>query len=157
MHLRAAPSAEIHPDSAWIEAFMLEAWGNHQEECAAGIADSIEKDFAEVNQLYTGTPDGPADAGNPSGLPIFGGELVPREDGPPFLILPTEQVGEAAGFLNVASFGSLWQASGAAISANWGGDPTFVREIFLSHHEDLVAFYQAAADVGQAVLKAFWY
>ncbi|MEY9873174.1 hypothetical protein ABH931_002656 [Streptacidiphilus sp. MAP12-33] len=82
MHLRAAPPQEIHPDSAWVEAFMLAAWADHQKEYSAGIADSIEKDFAGVSHLYTGTPDGPTDPGNPSGLPIFGGELVPREDGP---------------------------------------------------------------------------
>lgn len=38
---------------------MPAAWAKHQEEYAAGIADSIEKDFAEVHRLYTGTPGGP--------------------------------------------------------------------------------------------------
>ncbi|WP_160160978.1 DUF1877 family protein [Actinomadura sp. K4S16] len=135
---------------------MLAAWAKHQEEYAAGIADSIEKDFAEVHQLYTSASGGPPDAGDSNGLPIFGGDPVPREDGPPFLILRPEQVGEAATFLKLASFDLLWEASGAVISASWG-DPTLAREIHLSHHEDLVAFYQAAADAGQAVLKAFWY
>ncbi len=76
---------------------MLTAWDNHREEYAAGVADSIEKDFAGVNQLYTGAPDGPKDATDPSGLPIFGGELVSREDGPPFLTLRPHQVAEAGG------------------------------------------------------------
>ncbi len=136
---------------------MLAAWDRRREECAAGIANAIEKDFAEVNRLYTGAPDCPAGPGSPSGLPVFGGEPVLRDDGPPFLIMPTEQVGAAAAFLNEASFDALWLASGAAISANQGGDPAFVREIFLSHHGGLVAFYGAAADADQAVLKAFWY
>ena len=135
---------------------MLTAWFNHQEECAAGIADSIEKDFAGVNQLYTGAPDGPEDSGSSSGLPVFGGQLVPREDGPPFVILQPHHAGEAAAFLNAADFNSLWNASGAAICATWG-DPTLAREIYLSHHEGLVAFYQTAAQAGQAVVKAFWY
>ncbi|KDN87697.1 triose-phosphate isomerase [Kitasatospora cheerisanensis KCTC 2395] len=157
LHLRAVPSAEVRPDSAWIEPFMRESWDNHAAEYDAGIADSIEKDFAQINQLYTGAPDGPADPGNPSGLPIFGGTSVPREDGPPFVLLSAEQVADAAAFLSVTTFDSRWEASGAAISAHWGGEPAFVREIFLGHHEDLVAFYRAAADSGKAVLKAFWY
>ncbi|MHA6764852.1 DUF1877 family protein [Streptacidiphilus sp. PAMC 29251] len=156
MHLRAAPPEEIHADGAWVEAFMLAAWADHQEEYTAGIADSIAKDFAGVNHLYTGAPDGPTDPGNPSGLPIFGGELVPREDGPPFLILHPQHVGEAAAFLEAASFDALWDASGAAISASLG-DPTLAREIYLSHHEGIVRFYRAAAGAGQAVIKAFWY
>lgn len=135
---------------------MLAAWANHREEYTRGIADSIEKDFAGVSQLYTGAPDGPEDAGDPSGLAVYGGELVPREDGPPFLILQPHQVGEAAAFLNAANFDSFWDASGAALSAIWG-DPAFAREIYLSHHEGLVAFYQTAAQAGQAVIKAFWY
>ena len=81
---------------------------------------------------------------------------MPREDGPPFLILWPEQVGEAATFLKLASFDLLWETSGAVISAG-RGDPALAREIHLSHHEGLVAFYRAAADAGQAVLKAFWY
>jgi hypothetical protein len=156
MHLRALPSAEIRPDGPWIEAFMLAAWSNHRDEYSAGIADSIEKDFAGVNHLYTGAPDGPENPGDPSGLPVFGGELVPRGDGPPFLILHPRQVAEAATFLHAADFDSLWEARGAAISSNWG-DPTQAREIYLSHHAGLLAFYQAAAQAGQAVLKAFWY
>ncbi|GAA2745978.1 DUF1877 family protein [Kitasatospora cinereorecta] len=139
-----------------METFMLTAWSNHQEEYTAGIADSIEKDFAGVNQLYTGAPDGPEDAGDPSGLPVYGGELVPCEDGPPFVILRPHQVGEAAAFLNAADFDSLWDASGAAISSTWG-DTTLDREIYLSHHEGLRAFYRTAAQAGQAVIKAFWY
>ncbi|MBF9067079.1 DUF1877 family protein [Streptacidiphilus sp. NEAU-YB345] len=135
---------------------MLTAWSNHQEEYAAGIADSIEKDFEGVNHLYTGDPDGHEGAGSPSGLPVFGGDLVPHEDGPPFVILQPVQVKEAAAFLNAADFDSLWDASGAAISAPWG-DLTLAREIYLSHHEGLVAFYQTASQAGNAVIKAFWY
>jgi hypothetical protein len=156
MHLRAAPPAEIRPDGAWLEAFLLTAWSNHQEEYAAGIAESIEKDFTGMNQLYTGALDGPEDAGDPSRLPIYGGEIVFHEDGLPFVILQPDQVEETAAFLHAVDFDALWEARGAAISSNWG-DPTQARDVYLSHHEGLLAFYRAAAHTGRAVLKAFWY
>ncbi|WP_370112671.1 hypothetical protein [Streptacidiphilus sp. MAP12-33] len=58
--------------------------------------------------------------------------------------------------MDAASFDTLWEASGAVISASWG-TPALAREIYLSHHEGLVPFYRAAAEAGQAVIKAFWY
>ncbi|MFE0463435.1 DUF1877 family protein [Kitasatospora sp. NPDC058965] len=155
LHLRAVPPAELRPGSPWTTAFMLAAWGNRREECAAGTAESIEKDFAGVHQLYTGAADGPADTGDPSGLPIFGGELVPHEDGPPFLILHPHRVAEAAAFLSAADFDSLWEAAGTALRAT--GDPEVDRDLYLSHHRGLAAFYRTAADTGHAVIKAFWY
>jgi len=155
MHLRAVPPAEIRPDEAWINAFMRTAWDNRREEYAAGTAVSIEKDFAGVNQLYTGAPDGPEDAADPSGLPIFGGELVPCEGQPPFVILHPHQVAEAAAFLDANDFDSLWDASGTALWAT--GEAALDREMYLDHHQGLAAFYRAAAHAGQAVIKAFWY
>ncbi|MFF0295259.1 DUF1877 family protein [Kitasatospora sp. NPDC004614] len=155
LHLRAVPPADVRPDGAWLEAFMWASWADHHNECTAGIADSIEKDFGRVNQLYTGTPDGPEDAADPSGLPIYGGELVFHGDGPPFVILRPDRVREAALFLRTADFDALWTASGTALQDC--GDLALDRENYLSHHHGLATFYRTAARSGNAVVKAFWF
>ncbi|WP_406187210.1 hypothetical protein [Streptomyces sp. NBC_01006] len=55
---------------------MSEAWDNHPDEYAAGIADSIEKVFNSVNDLYPATDVLDAGADKPWTLPIYGGRPV---------------------------------------------------------------------------------
>ncbi|MFI1811346.1 DUF1877 family protein [Streptomyces sp. NPDC020422] len=158
MHLRAAAEAEIRDDHAWLEAFMSRAWEHHQVECAAGIADSVEKDFHLLHELYSASPD-PA-----AWLPVFGGrqpagaaaDAVPD---PPLILLEPAEVRTAAAFLAGTAFEELWDAGGAKIVAHFGPDwaEALVEEIFRSHHRDLTAFYRRAAAAGHTVVKAGWF
>ncbi len=65
LHFRAVAQDEIRDDHTWLVAFMLEAWGNHADEYAAGVADSIDKVWDSVDTLYaavaslTRTPTSP--------------------------------------------------------------------------------------------------
>jgi hypothetical protein len=51
LHLRATPIGEVQEDFASLSRFMRASWEAHAEEFAAGIADSICKDFGPVNEL----------------------------------------------------------------------------------------------------------
>lgn len=65
LHLRATAESEIRDEHAWLAAFMSEAWDNHPDEYAAGIADSIEKVFKAVNDLYAAADALDADVDKP--------------------------------------------------------------------------------------------
>lgn len=160
LHLRAVPTDELQADFTWLTEFFSAAWDNHPEEAAAGIAESVEKDFFAVHHFYTGAADHPGGTDEPKTLPIEGGELIshPTDERPPFLILNPPAVQRASEFLLAASFDALWQAAGAELSAPFQGwDQDQVREIFLDYHRDLRAFYAKASDAGHAVAKCFWY
>lgn len=152
MHLRATASHEVPEDFSSLRDFMWGAWEAHQEEYAAGIADSICKDFGRVDKLYTmGTDQGDATSAAGS-LPIFGGRHVhsPTKDQPPFVILNPAEVRGAADFLRTVSFDERWQIAGNG----WEDED---RDTFLGYHTDLRTFYGRAALAGHAVIKAFWY
>ncbi|UKY50764.1 DUF1877 family protein [Streptomyces inhibens] len=161
LHFRAVPEAEIRDDYTWLEEFMCDAWDDLPAECAAGIADAIEKDFSLVNTLYAAaaTLD---ETENGSGgseswqLPIFGGRPVyhPDHSQPPLLILTPAETRTAADFLIAAPFDTLWEAAGAKIRAPFGNwDEAEVKAIFVSHHTNLRDFYRQTASAGQAVIK----
>ncbi|MER8045638.1 DUF1877 family protein [Streptomyces sp. NPDC094032] len=158
MHLRAATTAEILDDHAWLEAFMATAWEHHEVEYAAGVADSIEKDFGLVHALYEASGDA---AG---WLPVFGGRQpagAPADHlpHPPLLLLEPAEVRTAAAFLADVSFDALWEAAGAKILASFGPGwaEALVLEILGGHHRDLRAFYGRAAAAGHTVVKAGWF
>ncbi|MGW3806188.1 DUF1877 family protein [Micromonospora sp. NPDC005113] len=162
MHLRATASNEVPQDFSSLLDFMWAAWEAHPEEYAAGIADSIEKDFGHVDELYTmGTDHG--DATNAaSTLPIFGGRQIyssPAKDQPPFVILSPAETRGTAEFLRIVSFDERWQIAGAKLSKPYVGwkDENAARNIFLGYHNDLRTFYARAAQAGHTVIKAFWY
>jgi hypothetical protein len=163
MHLRAKASNEIPRDFPSLHAFMWAAWEAHPEEYAAGIADSIEKDFGHVDELYTmGTDQGGDATDAASTLPIFGGRLIyssPANDQPPFVILNPAETRGTAEFLHTVSFDERWQIAGATLSTPYVGweDENAARNIFLGYHNDLRTFYERAAQAGHAVIKAFWY
>lgn len=161
MHLRATAAGDVPGDFASLFDFMWTAWEDHQAEHAAGIADSVEKSFGHLDQLYTGTTCQDEAAGASSTLPIYGGRLVPEPAGehPPFVILDPPGVRAAAEFLQTAEFDVLWQTAATELSKAYVGweDKNAAREIFLSHHDDLCTFYRRAALAGHAVIKAFWY
>ncbi|WP_229847773.1 DUF1877 family protein [Kitasatospora griseola] len=159
MHLRAVPQSDIQPDGKWLSTFMRNSWRDSQEEFTAGIATAVEKDFDEVNHLYTGSADGTGDPNAPATLPVFGGTTIDSEVGPPFLIMTPLQVKQAAAFLEAASFEDLWTASKDGIFGPLG---SFMYEaeaeaIFLQHHNDLLSFYRQAAGADHSVVKAFWF
>lgn len=160
LHFRAVAEAEIRDDHTWLAAFMSEAWDDHPDEYAAGIADSIDKVWNSVNDLYAAADLLHADAGESWTLPIYGGRPVPHGAGadpsdPPLMILEPPGVAQAADFLATVSFDDLWDVAGAAISGICQ-DEAQAREEFLGHHGHLRGFYERAASAGHAVVKAVW-
>ncbi|KPI07886.1 DUF1877 family protein [Streptomyces mirabilis] len=160
LHLRAVAESEIRDDHSWLAAFMSEAWDNHPDEYAAGIADSIEKVFNSVNDLYAAADVPDADADKPWTLPIYGGRPVAHSadadpSNPPLMILEPPGVSQAADFLATVSFDELWNIVGAKLGG-WIGEEAQIRQEFLDIHQDLQAFYGRAASAGHAVVKAVW-
>ncbi|SIN45034.1 DUF1877 family protein [Micromonospora cremea] len=159
MHLRATTSKEAPQDFSSLLDFMWTAWEEHQQEYTAGIADSIEKDFGHVHELYTMGAD-QGDATN-AALPIFGGRHIhsPTKDEPPFVILNPAEVRGVAEFLRTVSFDERWQIVGTELSKPYIGweDKNAARNVFLGYHNDLRTFYGRAALAGHSVIKAFWY
>ncbi|MCX4791170.1 MULTISPECIES: DUF1877 family protein [unclassified Streptomyces] len=163
MHLRSVQNSEVRLDYAWIEEFMGAAWDwdARQAEYKAGIAESIEKDFSSVHELYEAGSDLSGGRGGAWELPIFGGDIVyhPADEQPPFLHLPPDTVRRASAFLADVSFDVLWEAAGpelhTAFGPGWAEED--VRDIYDQHHAGLLAFYQRAAMAGRAVVKGFWY
>ncbi|WP_225828447.1 DUF1877 family protein [Streptomyces naphthomycinicus] len=160
LHLRAVAEAEIRDDHTWLAAFMWRAWENHPDEYAAGIADSIDKIWSSVDDLYAAAELLGADADEPWTLPVFGGRPVAHgadadPSDPPLMILEPPGVAQAADFLARVSFDGLWNAAGAGIVGG-GWDEAQARQEFLDHHRDLRAFYGRAAAAGHGVVKAVW-
>ncbi|MEU6063160.1 MULTISPECIES: DUF1877 family protein [Streptomyces] len=160
LHLRAVAESEIRDDHTWLAAFMSEAWDNHPDEYAAGIADSIEKVFNSVNDLYAAADVLHADVDKPWALPIYGGRPVAHSadadpSNPPLMILEPPGVSQAADFLATVSFDELWGIAGAKFGG-WIGEEAQVRQEFLDIHRDLQGFYGRAASAGHAVVKAVW-
>ncbi|GEC03456.1 hypothetical protein SSP24_11110 [Streptomyces spinoverrucosus] len=161
LHLRAVAEDEIRDDHASLVEFMGSAWDNHETEYAAGIAESIAKDFGPLNDLYLA---GPTLVGGTSSwdLPIYGGRIVPAhmDQQPPFVILDPDQVATVADLLAGASFEALWQVEGAKLTApyaQWEDPEGAAKENYLAHHTGLRDFYCRAAAAHRAVVKAFWY
>ncbi|WP_426368433.1 DUF1877 family protein [Streptomyces sp. E-08] len=146
----------IRDDHTWLAAFMSEAWENHEDEYAAGIAHSIDKSWDAVNDLCAAADALSADAQDSGNLPIYGGRPVPHSadadpSDPPMMLLEPAGVSQAARFLTSASFDELWNVVGARFSAL--GRP---RQEYLEHHRDLQGFYERAASAGHAVVKVVW-
>ncbi|MEV5972936.1 DUF1877 family protein [Streptomyces sp. NPDC051921] len=158
LHLRAAAETDLRDDHEWLTAFMGAAWENHRVEHAAGVSDSVEKDFRTLHELYE------ASAESDAWLPVFGGRQPAggpsdRLAHPPLMLLAPDETVRAAAFLAAVSFEELWSRAGASIHGSFGPgwpEPT-VRDIFRSHHEHLRAFYERAAVSGHAVVKAGWF
>ena len=161
LHLRATAFDEVPEDFSSLLDFMGAAWEAHEQEHAAGIAESIQKDFGHVDELYTIGADQDDTANAAGTLPIFGGRHVhsPTKDQPPFAILNPVETRGTAEFLNTVSFDERWQVAGTKLSkpyVDWE-DEDAARNIFLGYHNDLRTFYWRAALAGHAVIKAFWY
>ncbi|MFF0476367.1 DUF1877 family protein [Streptomyces sp. NPDC004284] len=159
LHLRAVAESEFRDDHTWLAAFMGAAWGNHPEEYAAGIADSIPKVWGAVNDLYASAEVLPADADKPS-LPVYGGRPVAHSEvagphDPPMMVLDPPGVSQAAEFLAAVSFDELWSRADAGLKGH-GQDEALFRQEYLEHHESLRGFYGRAASAGHAVVKAVW-
>jgi hypothetical protein len=163
MHLRAVRDSEVRLEYAWLMEFMGAAWDwdVRHAEFDAGIANSIEKDFSSVHELYEAAGGLPEGRNGTWELPIFGGDLVyaPDDRQPPFVHLVPDTVRRASAFLTDVSFDVLWEAAGpklhAAFGPGWAEED--VRDIYADHHTDLRDFYERAAAAGRAVVKAFWY
>ncbi|MCZ0987356.1 DUF1877 family protein [Streptomyces diastatochromogenes] len=160
LHLRAVAESEIRDDHTWLAAFMWEAWENHPDEYAAGIADSIDKVWHSVNDLYAAADARSVDTDKPWTLPIYGGRPVAHSaeadtSNPPLMILERPGVSQAARFLANVSFDELWNVAGAKLGG-YGRDEAEARQEFLDHHRDLQGFYGRAAAAGHAVVKAVW-
>jgi hypothetical protein len=161
MHLRATATNEVPEDFSSLLDFMSTAWEAHQEEYAAGVAHSIEKDFGYVHELYNMGVDQGDGTNTANNLPIFGGQHIhsPAKDQPPFVILDAAEVRRTEDFRRTLSFDDRWRNPGTNLSTPYIGweDENAARNIYLGHHNALRAFYQRAARAGDAVIKAFWY
>ncbi|MGC4987085.1 DUF1877 family protein [Streptomyces sp. DT193] len=163
MHLRAVQNSGVRLSYAWPEEFMGAAWDwdVHQAEYDAGIAESIEKDFSSVHELYEAGSGLSEGRGGAWELPVYGGDIVchPEDEQPPFVHLTPDAVRRASAFLTDVSFDVLWETAGPKLHATFGPGwaEEDVRGIYVQHHADLRAFYQRAAVAGSAVVKAFWY
>ncbi|MFF3889273.1 DUF1877 family protein [Streptomyces sp. NPDC001914] len=163
MHLRAVPNSEVELSYAWLEKFMGAAWDwdVRQAEYDAGIAESIEKDFASVHELCEAGGDLPEGRGGAWELPVFGGDIVhhPDDEQPPFVHLTPDAVRQASAFLSEVPFDALWKAAGRELHASFGPGwaEEDVKDIYVRHYADLRDFYGRAAVAGSAVVKAFWY
>ncbi|MGW2422817.1 DUF1877 family protein [Streptomyces sp. NPDC001709] len=160
LHLRAVAESEIRDDHTWLAAFMSKAWDNHPDEYAVGIADSIDKVWNSVNDLYAAADVLEADAEKPWTLPIYGGRPVAHSadadpSNPPLMILEPPGVSRAADFLARVSFDELWNVASIKL-VGCGSDEPQARQEFLDHHRDLQGFYGRAAAAGHAVVKAVW-
>ncbi|KUN85879.1 hypothetical protein AQJ66_13095 [Streptomyces bungoensis] len=60
---------------------MATAWNHHPDEYAAGVADSIDKAWSFVDDLYAAAGVPEVDAGEPWKLPIHGGRPVAHSAG----------------------------------------------------------------------------
>ncbi|MCX5261620.1 YfbM family protein [Streptomyces canus] len=160
MHMRAVAESEIRDDHTWLAAFMWQAWENHPDEYAAGIAESIDKIWGSVNDLYAAADVLDVDGDDSWALPIYGGRPVAHSadadpSNPPLGILEPPGVSQAAGFLARVSFDELWNVAGTKLV--WSGwDEAQVRQEFLDHHRGLQEFYGRAAAAGHAVIRAVW-
>ncbi|WP_328908418.1 DUF1877 family protein [Streptomyces sp. NBC_00234] len=164
MHLRAVEHAEIRHDHAWLEEFMGAAWDwdVRRAEHDAGIAESIEKDFGSVHELYEAAGGLPEGRDGTWELPVFGGDVVhhtPADRKPPFVRLAPEETRRAAAFLTEISFDTLWESAGprlrAAFGPGWADED--VKGIYHQHHTALRGFYHRTSTAGRGVVKAFWY
>ena len=160
LHFRAIAESEIRDDHTWLAAFMSEAWDNHPDEYAAGVACSINKLWNSVNDLYSAADVLEADTDKPWTLPIYGGRPVAYSadadpSSPPMMLLEPSEVSQAAHFLARVSFDDLWSVAGAGLRG-LSQDESQARQELLDHHSDLQAFYGRAAAAGHAVVKAVW-
>lgn len=164
MHLRAVPASEIEGfDHARLVDFM--AAGRDPDvlraEHAAGVAESVEKDFLSLNDLLAAgarTPEGRDGAWE---LPVFGGRILHDPAGPeaPFAVLDPAGTVRAAGFLSGVAFEMLWDSAGAELCAAYGPgwDADEIRRHYGGLHSALRTFYERASASGHAVAKAFWF
>lgn len=160
LHLRAVPESAVREDHGGLTEFMLAAWEIHAQEYEAGLAESIEKDFAMVHEFYETAADRPEGADRGWELPVFGGRVVrhPSEEQLPFAFLSPTAVARAAGFLDELRFDAFWGRAGTAFRAPFSAwDEADVKNVFFEHHSGLLAFYLRAAARDDAVIKAFWY
>ncbi|MFC9270909.1 DUF1877 family protein [Streptomyces zhihengii] len=160
MHLRAVAAEDVPHGFDGLTAFMSARWDALAEECAAGIAEAVEKDFEMIDGFYATAGAGPDGAGEGARLVVFGGEVVrdPEDEQPPFAVLSPAGTVDAAAFLDGIAFDPLWDGAGTGFRAPFAGwEEAEVKEIFRQYHTDLRAFYRSAADRRHAVVKAFWY
>lgn len=169
LHLRAVPADGLPATYQELADLMWAAWEDHATEYAAGVAESVEKSFGHLDDLYTEGAAGDVR----SRLAVFGGRVVaaPDRTQPPITVLDPVQVGEVAQFLRTVSFDALWQMA-VERAAPYAGPPTDgvpypggtalcpaydPRSDFLAHHQGLAAFYDRAALRDRAVVKALWF
>lgn len=151
-HLRSVPAATLTYDPDWLAAQFADDWDDLQALCAAHLAGVLQKDFTDVDRLYTAHGSGHAGS-----LPVLGGRAVPHPDDglPPFAVLTPPGVEEAAAYLIGVSFDSLWPTVRRELTAPYGPvvPEAQIRDHFARTHEGLTAFYARAADEGRSVVK----
>ncbi|MBT2507243.1 DUF1877 family protein [Streptomyces sp. ISL-98] len=139
-----------------LRALFADDWDIVRARCRTATEAVLNKDYLDVERLYSGAPARPGPPG-PEELPVLGGRPVPYPDHqlPPFVVLTPPQVAAAAAYLATVSFDALWQAGREDLTKLYGQpyDASEVRDHFAGCHSELRAFYARAADEGRAVVK----
>ncbi|WP_189886591.1 DUF1877 family protein [Streptomyces xantholiticus] len=164
MHLRAVQESTIEgSDHARLVDFMAAAWDwdVRRAEHSSGVAYSIEKDFASVNDLCAAGAALPEGFDGAWELPVFGGRVFhdPASPEAPFAVLDPAGTVCAAAFLTAVPFDTLWDVAGAKLRDGFGPgwDADEIKGTYAGYHTGLRIFYERAAASGHAVVKAFWY
>ncbi|MFF9621207.1 DUF1877 family protein [Streptomyces griseosporeus] len=155
LHLIAVPEAGLREDGVWLAELFDASW-NSEEEPPDAVEMVIQKDFFALDHLLCGAEKHDIGPWLPASLVIFGGRPVYHPEYPdPYVLLASDEVRVAAGFLEATAFEELWAVSGAGLAAAWGWPEEKVAEIFARYYADLRETYARAAAEGRVMAKNF--
>ncbi|MFJ2743373.1 DUF1877 family protein [Streptomyces sp. NPDC087440] len=127
----------------------------YAEERENFILCDVGQQWQMMDALISGNRQG---SSGPECLPVLGGDFLVIVGGAPNSIswLSGERVAQASRFLQGADFDELARVHRAALDELFGAFPEGLLEEARGIFEELRAFYLAAAQAGQAVVKRFY-
>lgn len=155
-HLRAVPPSALRNSATWFQRLFEDDWDTVRERIGRHREEVLDRQYGEVELLYSGIPPNHA-PGGPRTQVVLGGRPVFHPDPPlpPFLLLTAAQVTGVAEYLEAADFDDLWRRARMKLLRPYGAtdaEPE-VRGLFAATHRDLTAFYAQTAQYGDAVVK----
>ncbi|MFJ4365859.1 DUF1877 family protein [Streptomyces chartreusis] len=155
-HLRAVPPPALRNSAPWFQRLFEDDWDTVRERIGRHREEVLDKLYGDVELLYCGVPPNHAPEGPRTNV-VLGGRPVFHDDPavPPFLLLTASQVGRVAGYLRSTDFDGLWRDARPQLLRPYDMPETepVVRGMFAATHRDLTAFYERAAEYGDAVVK----
>ncbi|MFF7164892.1 DUF1877 family protein [Streptomyces sp. NPDC008086] len=155
-HLRAVPPSALRNSATWFQRLFEDDWDIVRERIGRHREEVLDRQYLDVELLYSGIPPNHAPDGPPTDV-VLGGRPVfpPNPSLPPFLLLTAAQVTGVAGYLKAADFDDLWRRARPQLLRPYiatDAEPE-VRGLFAATHRDLTAFYAQTAEYGDAVVK----